>query len=149
MAGNPLILQGVLNRLRGSVLVPTFPVLNITSGFLGKMGIRLALEGVATQTPETMTGMVTSPEPYMPANITIHLLRTQNLGALWRAQLEQQTSALGPVTVVPDTSVWPHYDFQNVSITNIPEMAFDGTNPEFVITLRGTYPINAALFNLT
>ena len=149
MAGNPLIVQGTLNRVRGSVVVPSFPTLNVTNGYLGKLGVRLAIQGDATQFIDTMTGMVTSPEPYLPAVVTIHLLRTQNLGALWRSQMENQTAVLGQVSVVPDATTWPSYDFTNCAITSIGEMPFDGTDPGYVIAIRGTYPINANMFNLT
>jgi len=146
MATNPLIAQGTLNRLRGSLVVPSFSSLNVTNGYLGKMGIRLTLQGDATLMIDTMTGMVTSPEPYMPADIIIHLLRTQNLATLWRIQLET-ISVLGNVTVHTDSTIWPRYNFVNVAITTIAELPFDGTNPEFAVTMRGTYPINSNLFN--
>lgn len=149
MAVNPLLSQGTLNRVRGSIIVPTYPNLNVINGNLGKMGIRLAIQGDATQFIDTMTGMVTSPEPYLPAVITVHLLRTQSLGALWRSQEESQTSVLGQVTVVTDSVTWSEYDFVNCGITSITDMPFDGTDPGYVIGIRGTYPINAAMFNLT
>ena len=149
MAANPLVVQGTLNRLRGSVVVPSFPNLNVTNGYLGKLGIRLALQGDATQFVDTMTGMVTSPEPYLPGVITMHLLRTQNLAALWRAQMESQITALGEVSVFSDSAVWPEYDFFNCALTSITEMPFDGTDPGYVIAIRGTYQINAGMFNLT
>ena len=41
MAGNPLIDQGVLNRIRGSVQWADFPGLNVTAPFLDREGINL------------------------------------------------------------------------------------------------------------
>jgi len=149
MASSPLIQQGTLNRLRGSVVVPSYPNLNVTAGYLGKLGIRLALQGDVTGFADTMTGMVTSPEPYLPATITMHLLRTQNLGVLWRQQMESQISTLGEVSVFTDSAAWPEYDFFNCALTSITEMPFDGTDPGYVIAIRGTYQINAGMFNLT
>jgi hypothetical protein len=150
MATSPLITQGTLNRLRGSVIIPSLPNLNVTNGYLGKLGIRLAIQGDATQFIDTMTGMVTSPEPYLPAVITLHLLRTQGLAALWRSQWETQITTLGQVTVVPDTSTWPDFDFQNCGITSVGgDTPFDGTDPGIAVVIRGTYQINASMFNLT
>lgn len=45
MATNPLIPQGTLNRVRASVVWPSFPNLNVTASYLGRMGIRLSLDG--------------------------------------------------------------------------------------------------------
>ena len=39
MAGNPLIDQGVLNRIKGNVTWNNFPGLNVTAPFLDKDGI--------------------------------------------------------------------------------------------------------------
>ncbi len=63
MAGSPLVSQGTISRIRGSLIVPNFPNLNITAPYLGKMGIHLSFEGSATPMIDTMTGRVTSPEP--------------------------------------------------------------------------------------
>lgn len=148
MALSPTISQGTINRIRGSVIVPGLPNLNITAPYLGKMGIRVAFDGNATVMIDTMTGMVTSPEPFLAANVTVHLLRTQNLGLLWRQQMESQTSAIGDITVTSDSSIWTDYDFQNTAITAVHEVPFDGTDPGYVIVIRGTYQINAQLYNI-
>ena len=85
---NPLVAQGTLNRILGSVVWPSFSALNVTSSFLGKQGIRLALEGESTLFIPTMTGAVTSPEPYMMIGLTINLLKTQSLAAQYKSQLK-------------------------------------------------------------
>lgn len=144
---NPLVALGTLNRLRGAVVVTNFTALNVTASYLGKNGISLALEGNATEMINVMTGMVTAPEPYMPATISIHLLRTQGLSAAWRAQLEAQ-STIGNVQVHSDASTFPEYTFQNCAIRTIREMPFDGSDPGFVITITGTYVINNSLWSL-
>jgi hypothetical protein len=147
MAGNPLQPQGNLNRVRGSVVVPALPNLNVTSVFLGKAGIRLAFQGNATPMIDAMTGRVTSPEPYLGVMVTINLLRTLSLGQLWRAQMES-TSLLGQVTVIADSSNWPEYDFVNCAIESVHDFPLDGTDPGYVVVVSGTYPINNNLFNL-
>ncbi len=145
--GNPLVAQGTLNRLRGSVVVASYDTLNVTASYLSKRAIGMELVGDFTQLLETMTGLVTSPEPYVPADVTISLLKTQNLSALWIAQAQLNT-VLGNITVHPDTSAFPDFDFLNVSITRINRFAFDGTEPTCDITLRGYYPINSSLWAL-
>ena len=147
MAANPLIVQGTLNRIRGSVVVPSYPGLNVTAPYLGKPGISLALEGNATTQIGTMTGSVTSPEPYMMVAVRIALLRTQSLSGAWKAQMES-VSTIGAITVNPDTSAFPSYTFTSCAIESVGEQRYDGTDPGFLITLSGVYQINASLYNL-
>jgi hypothetical protein len=147
MAVNPLVAQGNLNRLRGSVVIPSYPSLNVTASYLSKRGVGMELVGDLTQFLETMTGHSTSPEPYVPADITISILKTQNLSALWIAQV-QDTTVLGNVTVHTDTAAFPHFDFQNVAVTRINRFAFDGTDPTMEVTMRGIYILNQSLWAL-
>jgi hypothetical protein len=147
MAGNPLIAQGTLNRLRGSVVIPAFPALNVTAPFLGKEGIRVTIEGETTVYVPTMTGAVTSPEPYQMANIVMALLKTQGLAAAYKAQMEL-IATIGDITVTPDTSVLPIYNFTNCAIQSLRELNFAGDDAGFVITLRGYYNINSQLWSL-
>lgn len=144
--GNPLVQQGTLNRLRGSVVIPAASALNVTAGYLGKSGISLSLDGDVTQMIDTMTGLVTSPEPFIGASVTLHLLRTQALALAWRTQWEN-SGLLGQVTVHTDSAAMPHFDFQNCAIVRAPSMTFDGTSPEFMVELRGIYYINSSLWN--
>ena len=60
MANNPLIPQGTVNRLRGSVIWNDFPQLNVTAPYLGTDGIGFSLDGESTVFLPTMTGAVTS-----------------------------------------------------------------------------------------
>lgn len=145
---NPLLSQGTLNRIVGSVIVPSFPVLNVTAPFLGKEGIRLALEGESTKYIPTMTGAVTSPEPYMMIRLTINLLKTQSLSALYKAQMET-LALVGDIAVNPDVTLGlPPYDLTNCAIQDVRELNFSGEDAGFVVTLGGYYYINVALFNL-
>ena len=90
--GNPLIPQGILNRVRASVIWTSFPSLNITAPYLGRAGISLSPEGAATVFLPTMTGAVPSMEPYQKMTLTVNLLRTQMLADLYKQQME--TSSL-------------------------------------------------------
>lgn len=145
--GNPLIDQGILNRIRGTVTWNNFPGLNVTAPFLDKEGITLRLEGEASLQHGTMTGIVQSPEPYMPISVIIALLKTQSLSDAYKAQMENN-SVLGPGTVYPDvTSGLTPYAVYNMSIQSVGELLLNGTTPIYAATCRGYWPTNNALFN--
>ncbi len=144
--GNPLIDQGVLNRIKGSVTWANFPGLNVTAPFLDKEGINLHLEGGSSLQHGTMTGLVQSLEPYMPVSVVIALLKTQQLSDQYKVQMET-SSLLGPGTVFPDVSTGlSQYSLQNMSIMSVGELLFNGTTPIFAVTCRGYYTVNNSLF---
>ena len=147
MAGNPLIDQGVLNRIRGSVQWADFPGLNVTAPFLDREGINLRKEGDATSQHPTMTGLVQSPEVYMPVSVTIALLKTQALAAAYQSQM-QDTTILGEGTVFPDvsTGIAP-YVLYNMAIKTVGELLFNGTTPIWGVTISGYWVINNNLFS--
>lgn len=146
MAANPLVDQGTLNRVRASVVWVDHPELNVTAGYLGRDGIRLGLEGQAAAFLPTMTGAVTSPEPYMMINLTIHLLKTQALAQAYKAQMEN-IALVGNGTVRPDlsTGIDP-YDIVNCAIEGVRELNFSGQDEGFVISCRGYYILNNSLW---
>jgi hypothetical protein len=145
--GNPLIDQGVLNRVKGSVTWAGFPQLNVTAPFLDREGINLRLEGESSLQHGTMTGVVQSPEPYMPISVVIALLKTQALSDLYKTQMEAN-SLLGPGTVYPDvTTGLSPYALLNVAIQSVGELLLNGTTPIFGVTCRGYYTVNNSLFD--
>jgi hypothetical protein len=146
MAVNPLVSQGTLSRLRASVIWPQAPALNITSPFLDKEGISMALQGETTQYLDTMTGSVTSPQPYQMIDVTIHILKSQNLAALYKAQMELN-SLLGDGVIRPDAATLPPYSISNSSILSVAPLLLNGTQAGFVITCKGIYQINSSLWN--
>jgi hypothetical protein len=146
MAGNPLIDQGTLNRLRATMTVPNNTQLNVTPAFLGTRGISVRMEGQVTRTLPTMAGTVTSPEPYQLVTVEVHLLKSQALAATYKALIEN-LSTIGPTTVRPDAVTLPDYTFQNCSVVNTQPTAFDGADAEFMVTIQGYYPLNASLWN--
>lgn len=147
MAGNPLISQGVLNRVLGSVTWSNFPGLNVTAPYLDKEGINLRKEGEATTQHGTMTGIVQSPEPYMPVSVVIALLKTQFLSESYKSQMELST-ILGPGTVYPDVSTGlTPYQLYNMAIMGVGELLFNGTTPIWGVTVRGYWVINSSLFS--
>lgn len=145
MASNPQVPQGTLNRLRGSVVIPAFPSLNVTASFLGPAGISLSLEGETTSITPTLTGTVTSPEPFQMATVTINLLKTQNLSALYKAQIEND-ARIGDITVTPDASTLPPYIIKNCAIESVRELSFNGRDAGFGVTLKGYYLVNNSLW---
>jgi hypothetical protein len=146
-SGNPLIDQGILNRIKGSVTWANFPALAVTAPFLDKEGIRLALEGEASTQHGTMTGVTQSPEPYLPVSVTINLLKTQSLSDAYKSQMEDN-SILGPGTVWPDvTTGLSPYQLFNMSIQSVNALAFDGSTPNYGVVLKGYYVVNNAIFS--
>ncbi len=143
---NPIVPQGVLNRLRASITIPSLTALNITAPYLWKEGISMSFEGVATTPIETMTGVVQSPEPYQRVQITAHLLKTQALANAYKAQLELST-LLDDITVRTDAAVLNPYQISNVALNNVSPLKFDGTDAGWVIMMSGIYYINSALWN--
>jgi hypothetical protein len=142
---NPLVVQGTLNRLRGSVLFAQFPAFNVTAPFVGPEGISLTLEGRASTNIPTMTGIVTSPEPYMLVTVQMHLLKTQSLADAYKAKME--TSVLmGDCVVRPDSKTLSPYLLYNTSIINVADLTFNGTNAGYGVSLEGYWVINADLW---
>lgn len=142
---NPIVAQGTLNRLLGSVTIPNFPSLNVTAPYLSKEGIRITFQGETTLYLNSMTGAVTSPEPYMLGEITINLLKTQSLGTLYKSQMEF-ASLIGNVTVRSDSASLGIYQFVNCSIKSVRELDFAGTTAVFPVVLGGYYLLNSSLY---
>jgi hypothetical protein len=146
-SGNPLIDQGVLNRVKGSVVWTNFPQLNVTAPFLDREGINLRLTGNSSAQLPTLTGTVQSPECYMPISVVIALLKTQNLANLYKAQMEA-SSLIGQGTVWPDVSGGiSSYQLQNCAIESVGDLLFNGTTPIWAVTCTGYYVVNNNLFN--
>lgn len=146
MAGNPLIDQGTLNRLLAALVIPDFPELNVTASFLGEDGISIALQGDAVQFIPTMVGQVTSPEPYLAVQISVHLLKSQFLAGLYKDQMEDD-SRIGTITVRPDSDAFPTYTFANCAIQSVPQISMNGKDAGYRITIGGYYTINNALWS--
>lgn len=144
MAQSP-VPQGSLNRLRASVNFANNQQLNVISANLGKAGIIARPISESSVLIPTMTGGVTSPEPYQIYEITIHLLRTQGLVSSYKAQIETLCD-VGDLTVKSDSSVQPDYQIANCTITNGTNPSFGGTDPEFQVVLHGIYYTNQSLY---
>ena len=137
--------QGTLNRLRASVIFPLFGVLSVTSSFLGKRGISVTFTGKSTVFLDTMTGRVTSPEPYLAVTMTMHLIKSQYLANLYKNQQELLT-LLGDCVVRPDAATLQPYFFLNAAIEGTGNLDFSGADADFPVEIGGTYQVNSALY---
>lgn len=145
MAGNPQVVQGNLNRLSASVIFASNPTLNVTSGFLSKRGVSLSFQGNHAEQIPTMTGVVYSPEPYVIAEVTISLLKTQFLANEFKKRIEDNV-LVGDVVVRPDASELKEYNIINCVLLNTKELNFSGAEATMEVTLQGYYLINDALW---
>ena len=143
---NPLIDQGTLNRLRGSVTYANFPQLNVISANLAKEAIRLSLDGPATAYLPVMTGAVPSPEPYQICTLTINLVKSEIISNTYKTQFED-TVLIGPVTVRSDSITLGIYQLINCVLENVREQSYAGDDPAWSVTVKGTYQINAGYFS--
>lgn len=142
---SPNVQQGTLNRIRASVIFPTLPFLNITSPFLGRRGITLVFEGTSTVYIDTMTGAVTSPEPYLRMTLTVDLIKSQAYANQFKTQLELST-LLGPATVRPDAAAMQPFYLENCAIINPGDLDFNGTTSSFPLRIGGIYQVNSSLY---
>lgn len=145
---NPLVQQGSLIRIRGSVTIPSNPSLNVTSSFMTKEGIRLSFQGEANKWLETMTGAVTSPEVKMMAEVTMNIVRTTPLANLYKQTMETNV-LLGDITVRTDATQLGVYSIVNGGIRSVQPMDFAGENPAWTVVLGGYYLVNSFLFDIT
>lgn len=146
---NTLISQGSLNRVRGSLVFPLFPLLNITAPYMSRNFISANFDEMAfVEQIETGTGFVNSPEPYVPAVIVVEILRTQALANNWFQQI-QNTASIGTVEVHSDTAAFPSFPVINASVTKFDPGAFAGKDPVTKMTIRGILYVNSSMWNLS
>jgi hypothetical protein len=156
-AGNLNVPQGVLNRVAALVTFDNGYLFPVTPYLLGREGIRLTLEGNATDYFPTMTGAVPSPAPFQIATLTIALLKSQPQSDQVKGQFENNT-LLGQITITPDVSaianafvngqgVLGKYVLLNCVLESVNAMSFAGEEPTYVVTIKGYYEVNAFMFN--
>ena len=143
---NPLIPQGVINRVRASIDFPSFPSLRVSASYLGKEGMSISFSALGEPIP-TMTGVATSPQPYAMATITVHLVRCQALANLFRTQIEASTY-VSNAKLYTDTSVLGDFQLRDVQIIGIEPINLNGANADFILTMTGVYDINYDMWNL-
>lgn len=140
MSGSILPALGTLNRALTHITFASFPALNIAAQNMGKSFGKLAFEGDFNHQAEVAVGVVTSPEPYVMASVTVGVLRTQSLGAAWWAQCLSDTT-LGTMTAYPDSTAFPAITLSSVVVRSFDPSAYDGVDPVLTLVLRGcVYP---------
>ena len=146
---NPLVEQGSLNRIKASVVWANFQDLNVTASYLGAGGIRLGLDGGTTVFLPTMTGAVTSPEPFQMITLSMNLLKTQQLADLYKQRMEVD-ARIGNGTVFPDIQAGGINSYQliNCAIESVRELNFAGTDAAYEVSVRGYYLVNSSLWDV-
>lgn len=143
---NPNIPQGQVNKLVTSITFDSFPGLNITASFLGRSMVSFTREGNAVQALPTATGIVLSPEAYQMARIGVTLLKPQSLAQLFETQL-LTNAILGLATIRPDVSAGLQpFDVQQCCIETVGGLTFDGSSPDYPLSLMAMIPINSGLW---
>lgn len=143
---NPLVNQGFLNRVRGSVSVTDDADLNVTASYLGTDAISLRPDTSAADVIPTLTGTVGSQAPYQQVTLTVHMLRTQALAARWQNRFAEDTS-LGEIVVTPDATTFNSYTVLNAYLTNFQEIAITGRDPGFVAIISGYIVTNNTMWD--
>jgi hypothetical protein len=146
MGTNPAVPQGVLNRVRGSVLCSAQPLLNVTASYLGEQGITFTPTGDMTSYLKTLTGAGRSPAPYVMMEGMVHILKTTPLANAYKTGWETD-SYLGDLTVRPDTSKLGVFQYVNCSIMGVDTLIFNGTDIGMGVKISGIYYTNSILFD--
>ena len=136
---------GIINRLRASVAFQSFPKLHVVSNYITTEGIRIGLEGNATDLLPAMMSLIASPAPYLACTVTIPLIRSIPLAQTYKTQLETNTM-LGLMQIFPDTEYLTSFLVNNTALETVREMSFAGTEAAMVVTLRGYYQTNTSQY---
>ena len=139
--------QGVLNLLITSITWTDFPQLNVTAPYMLREGMTLNFEGNSTIYIDTMTGAVTSQEPYLKVSTEIQLNKAGPLANQYKTQLETN-ALLGELTLLTDSPVIDPYTFETASIQNIRALRLNGQDAGFGVTIGAIYQVNSNLWNV-
>ncbi len=143
--GNPYVPQGLLNRVKASVIIPNFTSLNIASTYMSKKFVTVTFDDDFADQPETATGIVNSPKPYVMASVNVGLIRTQPLADSWLQQVQSDTQ-IGRVIVHSDSSTFPQLHIHNCSILKLEPGPYDGTDPTVDLLMRGVFYPNSYIW---
>jgi hypothetical protein len=143
-----MVPQGVLNRVRASVIVPQYTSLNINSSHMSQKMLTGTPEEDFTEQPMTAVGVVNAPNPYVKYTVNVGILRTQALAYAWLQQA-QTTVMVGRIVIHSDTSAFPQIRIHNASIIKIDPGAYDGRDPVVDLTLRGVFYVNNDMWSFS
>lgn len=144
---NPLINQGVLNRVRASIKFVQFPELNISAPYLTQDAINISFQGDAGVLLPTLTGGVSSPNPFQMIQMQIHLVRSQSMGQLFKNQIEKNTT-LGDAKIYSDSTTLGDFSIRQATIRSAQDLSVSGRDPAFVVEVFGIYDVNADMWDL-
>ncbi len=137
---------GTINRLLGSITLPSNNTLNITANCITEEGILVEPESGGGELLPQMTGAVVSLRPYTMVRVSFGVLRTLTIGNLWFNQW-LLNSAVGDLHITPVTSVFPTYYISNAVLSSVGRIAENGHAADMPIVLTGTLIINSALWS--
>jgi hypothetical protein len=143
--GNPNITQGMLNRVRGHLVVADFPGLAITASNMSRSMIQITFEDDSVDKIKTAVGFVDAPNVFLQTQVVVGILRSQTLSGNWLAQM-QQDSSIGQVSIYSDSSVFPTIILTHCSIMHVDPGPYDATNPEVKVIVVGQFNVNNNLW---
>ena len=147
MPTNPNLIPGNINRIRGTILVPGNPTLNVTAPFLGADGIVISPQTPTTTVIQGMASTINSEEPYQIIQVRAMILKSLALSAAYLTQI-QNSPSIGSITVNPDTNVMAPFTLNNVAIVNWQEISFAGRQADFAVVFSGYYNISNDLWSI-
>lgn len=137
---------GVINRLRASITLPSFPALNVTANMLSETGIRISPDRGGGELLGQMSGAVVSLNPYTTCRVSFEVLRTLSVGTNWYSQWLSNSAVLD-LHITPVTSVAPSHYIRNAVISHVGDIDENGTTATMPIVLTGTLILNTALWS--
>jgi hypothetical protein len=141
------VIPHIINRLRASVVFADKPSLQIISNYITTEGIRIALEGRATDLIPAMMSLIASPAPYLGCTVTVPIIRSIPLAETYKATFLEQDTLLGLMTIYPDVDTISAFVVNNTALETVRDMTFAGTDAALVVTLRGYYQVNQSYYN--
>lgn len=147
MPTNPNLIPGNINRIRGTILIPANPTLNVTASYLTSEGISITPQSAVATVLAGMASTVISEEPYQMVQVRASLLRTLALAEAYLEQIKQ-SPVVGQITVTPDTNVISPFILYNASIVNWQELSFAGRSADFAVVFAGYFNISNDLWSL-
>jgi hypothetical protein len=138
---------GTINRLRATVSFQDHPELNVSAVHMGKDMISWNPQGDMTKAIPAAVGSVNSPEPWMPVEFSIEILKTTGIADRYKQQWEKY-SVLGDSIVRGDASAFGDVPVFNTSIKGVDQVKFNGDQATITVHLQGYYIINSDLYNV-
>lgn len=145
LLGNPLVVQGNLNRVITHILFPSNVGLSVTAPYMAKGMATFTHEAQIVDQISSATGLVNSPNVFVMGHFDVALLRSQPLAAAWLDQV-QLNAQIGTAVGYSDSTTYPPITLLNASIiTHVPG-PWDGSDPTCRFTVSGEFLVNASMW---